>query len=398
MLTATLAMVFVPFYLVVLVVSGATGEYVGVWPLLGMLTAFLVADLALAWRAARPLASALVVLAISGLSAVVNPGIDYGVIAVGLVSLYSVVTRTNRRWRLVALLVVLLWPHLLVWRMSTWSGQIQPTEALAGGVAGSVVGLAVWVMGVYRGSDLVREEESHTRLALLEREREQTAALASYAERTRIAREMHDIVAHTLTGLIAQADGGRYSTDPEETMQALAVISKDGRRALADLRALLTVLRDPQDTAGRLPGQDDVTGLIEEIRRAGLEVRVEERGDPRRLPDHLGLTMFRIVQESLTNSLKHAGLSSRASVEIVWDKDLHLVIEDDGTGTGLVEQLPGGKGLLGMRERVELVGGELHAGPKQSAGEAGGPGHRGGFRVDARIPLSHNLPLKEKEN
>ena len=242
--------------------------------------------------------------------------------------------------------------------------------------------LAVWAFGDLRRVRLKEFEGLAERARLLELERAQEAELAALGERTRIAREMHDIVAHSLTVVIAQADGGRYSAaqDPQAAITALETIASTGRQALTDMRALLSVLREdrPRDFAA-VPSADDIDTLVAELRRGGLDVGLTVTGERRELSAGAGLTAYRIVQESLTNVLKHAGPGAQARVDVDWgERELELVVADDGRGgaAALIEPSPGGQGVIGMTERAKLHGGTLVAGPVAG----------GGYRVRSRLP------------
>ena len=209
--------------------------------------------------------------------------------------------------------------------------------------------------------------------------------LAAVAERNRIAREMHDIVAHSLTAVSAQADGGRYAGKkrPELAIEALDTISATGREALAQMRQLLSVLREDEtrDT-GSAPGIDGVPGLVEDARRSGLDISLDIRGDARDVPATLGLTVYRTVQESLTNVLKHAG-KVRTQVVLDWTVPGSLLVSvDNAPGQGLVDATSaaggaGGQGLIGLKERARV-----HAG---SASWGASEVFPGGWRVAVKL-------------
>lgn len=211
------------------------------------------------------------------------------------------------------------------------------------------------------------------------------AELAAVAERNRIAREMHDIVAHSLTAVIAQADGGRYAgrKKPELAIEALDTIAATGREALAQMRQLLSVLRedDSRDT-GSAPGVDGVPGLVDDARRSGLEISLDIRGDAREVPATLGLTVYRTVQESLTNVLKHAG-KVRTQVVMDWTEPGALLVSvDNAPGQGLVDATSaaggvGGQGLIGLKERARV-----HEGTASWGASAVFPG---GWRVAVKL-------------
>jgi signal transduction histidine kinase len=213
----------------------------------------------------------------------------------------------------------------------------------------------------------------------LERQREDEAQRAVAEERARLARELHDVVAHAVSVVVVQAEAGAAAGGPpdrvEETFDAIA---DTGRAALVELRRLLGVLRAPDEPASRepQPGVAQLEPLVESVRRAGLPVEVRVEGDGRPLPPGVDLSAYRIVQEALTNSVKHAG-PARASVLLRYgERELELEVVDDGRGPRAAAAPPG-HGLAGMRERTALLGGELDAGPA--------PG--GGFAVRARLPL-----------
>ncbi|MEU3722797.1 sensor histidine kinase [Streptomyces sp. NPDC031705] len=246
-----------------------------------------------------------------------------------------------------------------------------------------------WVMG-----DSLRTRRAYyaqlvERNQRLEKEREAQAKVAVAAERARIARELHDVVAHNVSVMVVQADGAAYVMDvaPEQAKEALQTISGTGRQALAEMRRLLGVLRtgEPQESEDYVPQPDveQIEVLVEQVRAAGLTVDFAVEGAPRRLPSGVELTAYRIVQEALTNTRKHGGPDARASVRLVYfDDGLGLLVEDDGRGAAHELYEDGGAdgaghGLIGMRERIGMVGGTLDAGPR--------PG--GGFRISALLPL-----------
>jgi signal transduction histidine kinase len=250
----------------------------------------------------------------------------------------------------------------------------------AGSIGVTVV--AAWALGDLRRARLLRLEALEERAELLALERDQEMRLAATAERARIARELHDVVAHSLSVVIAQADGGRYAgkTDPEAATGALEAIAATGRQALTDMRSLLGVLRDGGgEEYAPQPDVAAITGLVEDVRASGLDVDLIVEGDPRPLPAGPQLAAYRIVQESLTNVLKHAGPASRAWVRLQWRPDaLELSVLDDGRGASaaMVGSDGEGQGVRGMVERAQLHGGRLETGPR--------PG--GGFGVHAALP------------
>ena len=246
-----------------------------------------------------------------------------------------------------------------------------------------------WVLG-----DSIRTRRAYfaqleERNARLEKEREAQAKVAVAAERARIARELHDVVAHNVSVMVVQADGAAYVLDaaPDQAKKALETISSTGRQALAEMRRLLGVLRTGEHQEGGeyvpQPDVEQIEDLVEQCRGSGLPVDFKVEGTPRPLPSGVELTAYRIVQEALTNTRKHGGPNTGASVRLVYfDDGLGLLVEDDGKGAPHELYEEGGAdgqghGLIGMRERVGMVGGTLDAGPR--------PG--GGFRISALLPL-----------
>ncbi|MFD9906613.1 sensor histidine kinase [Streptomyces sp. NPDC059063] len=246
-----------------------------------------------------------------------------------------------------------------------------------------------WVLGDSLRTRRAYLAQLEERAARLEKEREAQSKVAVAAERARIARELHDVVAHNVSVMVVQADGAAYVLDaaPDQAKQALATISGTGRQALAEMRRLLGVLRtgEPEESGEYVPQPDveQLDELIEQVRGAGLPVDFKVEGTPRPLPSGVELTAYRIVQEALTNTRKHGGENAGASVRLVYfDDGLGLLVEDDGKGAPHELYEDGGAdgrghGLIGMRERVGMVGGTLDAGPR--------PG--GGFRISALLPL-----------
>ncbi|MEE1756715.1 sensor histidine kinase [Streptomyces sp. SP18CS02] len=246
-----------------------------------------------------------------------------------------------------------------------------------------------WVLGDSLRTRRAYFAQLEERASRLEREREAQSKVAVAAERARIARELHDVVAHNVSVMVVQADGAAYVLDssPDLARQALETISTTGRQALAEMRRLLGVLRTGEhQEAGEYVPQPDVgqiEDLVEQVRGAGLPVDFRIEGTARPLPSGVELTAYRIVQEALTNTRKHGGPDAGASVRLVYfDDGLGLLVEDDGRGAAHELYEDGGAdgrghGLIGMRERVGMVGGTLDAGPR--------PG--GGFRISALLPL-----------
>jgi signal transduction histidine kinase len=238
----------------------------------------------------------------------------------------------------------------------------------------TTLAVAPWLFG-----RIVRAR--HLRLIAAQREQEHRARIAVGDERARIARELHDVVAHSVGVIVLQAEGARrvFERDPERAREALESIERTARTALADMRRSLGVLRreDDERALAPQPGVDDLNGLIEEARAGGLTVQFAVEGERVPLPQAIDLSAYRIVQEALTNVLKHAS-AARALVTVRYLGDeLEVEVADDGAGAPARAADGSGLGIVGMRERVEAHGGRLHAGAESD----------GGFLVRASLPL-----------
>jgi signal transduction histidine kinase len=237
----------------------------------------------------------------------------------------------------------------------------------------------VWTIAFTLGRKFEEAAEAKERAARAEREREERAGLAVAEERARIARELHDVVGHSVSVMTVQAAGVRRLLRPEQEREreALLIVEQTGREALAEMRRLVGVLRRPEEAPALAPqpSLEHLDKLVEQAREAGLPVELHVEGDPVQLPAGVDLTAYRLVQEGLTNAIKHAG-AQRAEVLVRYrDGHVELTVSDDGQGAGSGEG--GGHGLVGMRERVSVYGGELEAGPRPE----------GGYRVHARLPI-----------
>jgi signal transduction histidine kinase len=222
-------------------------------------------------------------------------------------------------------------------------------------------------------------EELHEAAARAEEAHEAELARATADERRRIAREMHDIVAHSVSVMVVQAGGARriLQQDPARAVDAAVHIEETGRAALAEMRRLLGMLGQHDDVRAPQPTLAELGTLVRRSREAGLPVELIVHGEPRALPAGLDLAAYRVLQEGLTNALRHAG-GSRTDVTVRWADDaLELEVADRGAGVVGDGDGDGGHGLVGMRERVRLYGGELWTGPRSG----------GGFEIRARIPL-----------
>ncbi len=259
-------------------------------------------------------------------------------------------------------------------------------STLSIGFSAAVV-LVAWLFGDLAGRRRREREAIAEKNRLLERERDQEARLAADAERMRIAREMHDVISHSMSAMIAQADGGRYvmDQDPSRAGRAFESIGETGREALTELRRMLGVLREEGELKTRpSPGVEDLPQLAQDVRASGLPVELniaEDHLPP--LTEGAALAVYRIIQEALTNTLKHGGDGATATVWLGIDYSTReLVAEIRDTGQGAAAENDGaGSGLRGMAERARLYGGTLLARPKRHESLTSG------FVVEARFPL-----------
>ena len=295
-----------------------------------------------------------------------------------LIALYTVASMRPRRDALVCagLLELTVVTGLLLFAGGGWWYD----AVFASGMVAAALGL-----GLYAAARRAYLAELHDRAERLERERDQQAALAVAAERARIAREMHDIVAHHLTVMttLAEAAIAASASSPERATDVMRSVAATGRRALADTRKLLGVLRqrpaqDPGEALQPEPDLAQLDTLIEQVRSAGLDTSLEIRGQSPDMPAGVQLAVYRLVQEALTNTLKHGGANARARVRLSFvPGELLVDVDDDGSGSAAPAPAGVGGGLPGMAERIRAYGGDVRAGPRQPAGWA----------VSARLPL-----------
>ncbi len=246
----------------------------------------------------------------------------------------------------------------------------------------TILGLAAWLLVLATVAEIARVRQERAREA--GRAREERARRRASDERLRIARELHDVLGHNISLISVQAGVALHLMDerPEQARVALSVINEASKDALRELRSVLDVLRHADEESPRspAPGLASLDELVSRAAAAGLEVSVEIRGDPRRLPARVELAAVRIVQEALTNVIRHAG-ATMATVRVVYDdRELVVRVDDDGNAAVSHDTIGAGQGVLGMQERASALGGVVEAGPR--------PG--GGFRVLARLPLSGN--------
>jgi signal transduction histidine kinase len=346
----------------------------------------LVQTLPLVWRRRHPLTVSLVTgMATAAYGLAPYPDLAMPVPIGGVVGMYSVAAWGGRRAALVAGAIAAVGVAVVM--------SLPRTDADVVDAAFAALGFAgAWVLGDRARVQRALAGELQERAVRLERDRAEEARRAVAAERARIARELHDVVAHHVSMMVVQAEAGPVVSerDPARAAGAFEAIAATGRQALVELRRLLGVLRGDQDGAPSLapqPGLADVPALVEQVGRAGLRVELVVEGEPTPLPAGVDLSAYRIVQEALTNAVKHSG-SGRARVLVSYGSDeLRLQVVDDGKGSeSALGRRPddsdrqirrSGRGLVGMRERVALFEGELRA----------GPGPDGGFTVDARLPI-----------
>jgi signal transduction histidine kinase len=236
-----------------------------------------------------------------------------------------------------------------------------------------------WLVGYALRERTARTEAAEQRAALAERDREMTARVAVAEERARIARELHDVVAHAVSVMVLQVGAVRHrmAQDDEENRETLHSVEQAGRRALAEMRRLLGAMRRDDEEPEFLPtpGLEHLETLFDDVRGAGLDVQLHVHGDTVRLPPGLDLSAYRIVQEGLTNTLKHAQ-AGRAVVQVTYGcDDVEIEVSDDGRGPKTSDGR--GHGLVGVSERVRLYGGDMSAGASAT----------GGFVLRARLPV-----------
>jgi signal transduction histidine kinase len=326
---------------------------------------FAVASGGLLWRRTRPLTVLAVTMAMWAVSQV----FEYGGVIAQAVAIYGVGRYvTDSRWSACGLagsLVLTVVETVLHGPITT-----VPISML--------ITFSIWYAGL-------RVRHRGERAALLLREEVAEDRRVRAEERARIARELHDVVAHRVSLMTVQAGAAKIVAvdDPQAAMAAMAAVEQAGREALGELRHLLGVLRPDADAGGLWPQPRvaDIPGLVEEFRGAGLDVSLTMDGVDDGFPAHVDLSAYRIVQEALTNVLKHAGPGTRAQVRLsVDDHQLAVHVLDDGDGSAI---LPGsGHGIIGMRERALLLGGRLEAGPRPGSG----------FQINAHLPVGEELP------
>jgi signal transduction histidine kinase len=319
--------------------------------------------LPLIWRRRWPVAAFGVIAGVAFVQWLT--GVNVAVCDVALfVGMYTVAAQCVFRWALAALATVEVGSLLALWRLV---GQTPAQDSWHEAGPGTVFIGAIWLCGLY-----VRTRRKYTlsleeRARRLERERDAQAEVAAAAERARIAREMHDVIAHSISVMVIQADGASYAidTDAERAKRAMQAVGTTGRQALTEMRRMLGVLRegDSQAALAPQPGVEDLPDLVGQMRSTGLPVELTIAGAKVALPGGMELALFRIAQEALTNVMKHAGPSAGARVELHYgDEAVELRVRDDGRGATFTD----GRGP-----------GRVTAAPVAG----------GGFEVVARMPV-----------
>ena len=322
--------------------------------------------LPLAWRARAPLATSACSATAFGVMGLLTESADYGpqtVLLPLILAGFTAGAHPDRTRARIGLAVVLL-GHVVA-------------EASDLIVMGPLF-VGVWWVGRLFESRRQLTQQLEERATVLEQDSTEHARMAIAEERARIARELHDVVAHSVSVMVVQAGAERLALGDErpETREALAAIERTGRDAMIEMRRLVGMLRadDEEIALAPLPSLSHLEALAEHVTKAGLPVRLEVSGKQRELPPGIDISGYRIVQEALTNALKHAGPAT-ATVRVRYGPDdLEIDVADDGRGGD--SGSPTGHGLTGMRERVAVYGGELTA-----------DGRNGGFRVRARLPI-----------
>ena len=248
-----------------------------------------------------------------------------------------------------------------------------------------------WGLGQWIGRNQRRLEQIRVQHELEVREQQKLAENAVSVERLRIARELHDIVAHSVTIMVLHAAGARrvVRTDPDRAAESLTTIEESGQQAMTELRRLLALLRESDDGPDRVdamvPGLAHVDQILAQVRNSGVRVTLEVSGQPARLDASVDLAAYRLIQEGITNVTKHCGTGAQVAVTVEWGAEkVTVAVEDDGLGVrSAVPAGGGGHGLAGLRERIAIAAGEFSAGPTES----------GGFRVAARLPVSTGSPI-----
>ncbi|MFI5626681.1 sensor histidine kinase [Nocardioides sp. NPDC051685] len=388
LLAGTLFLI-IPFYAVQVLLDGNAARDVDSTSHVADLVLVVLQLVPLLWRRRHPVIVYAIVAGACGLQVLL---IDYPLVSqVSFpIAVYSVARYARPRWGLAALAVGLLGSVLGThdWLSAVdaatngavqddinWSTYVPVVLSLA------TFPVAAWALGALARTRAAYVESLIQRNEQLRREAEQRAELGATQERARIAREMHDVVAHGLSVIVVQADGARYAAeqDPALAPKALETVAQTARAALAEMRQLLGLLRDGDALTRPQPRLGDIATLVEETRAGGMQLAATLPEPGLAVPEGVALTAFRVVQESLSNVRKHAGPGAAATVTVTAVGDsLEIEVTDDGRGAAAdATGESGGLGLVGMQERISAHNGTLETGPATG----------GGFRVYARMPL-----------
>jgi signal transduction histidine kinase len=338
--------------------------------------AFAVITMAVAWRRVAPYgAVAVAAVGLTVQSVWAGPAAVVGGFLAGLIVTHSVALYSSRRTAVGGLATV-----LAALTVSTVAGD-EPFR-LADFLGNVATFVTIWALGRAVRSGEQRSQVAEARVAMVQAEQDVQMREAIAAERGRIARELHDVVAHGVSVMVLQAGAARQmlERDPEQARDPLLAVESTGRQALDDMHRLLGILRTDDDAAVRQPlvGLADLPALVDRMRAVGLDVIVRVEGDEHELSPSLDLSTYRIVQESLTNAVKHAGAATVSVVIRYGATDVEVEVTDDGTRAP-VGAWPGGHGVVGMRERASIFGGSLAAGPRVD---------EPGWVVRARLPFA----------
>jgi signal transduction histidine kinase len=342
---------------------------------------FLLATAAVAWRRSAPFAAVCVAMPALALQAVASGDAPIGLLLVGpsLVLAYAVgcYAGRGRAWAGLAVIAAAVAVH------DAFDADIRNAQDVGEASYWWLVVATTWLVGRYVGSRR-RAREAAELARRRDEQRARAEAEAVAAERLRIANELHDVVAHSVSVVALQAGAALelLERSPERAREPLEVIERTARDALAEMGALVGFLRQGDEPAAAQPGLADLPVLAARAQDAGLHVELCDRGRIGPVPPGVELAAYRIVQEGLTNALKHSGPGSRVHVAVVAARDeLVVTVRDDGGGCPTGAAAGRGHGLVGMRERTALYGGGLDAGPAPD----------GGFVVEARLPLGQVL-------
>lgn len=333
----------------------------------------------LAFRRVAPLQVALVASgALIFHSVATIPAESAGAFVSFLLVVYTLASQLSGRRRIAATLALAIGATVLLARDPL-------TTSFASALPGILIMSAAWGIGAGVQKRQDRTDQLQRRTRQLEVEKEQEARVAAEAERARIARELHDVIAHNLSTIVVQAGAARLNLDAPkpEREKAIVSIEEAARSALSEMRALLGLVRALGDSVELepQPGIEDLPELCERVTEAGVPVELSIEGNVEQLPEALELSVYRVVQESLTNVLKHAGRPATADVRVRVDR-AGLSIDVTDTGTGPDGDADDGHGLIGIRERVALYGGDFDAGAAPD----------GGFAIRIRVPLADSTP------